>query len=286
MNTNKEITLVFLHGWGMNQGIWTRFCENYTDNLPNNVRCQKLDLLGYGTQINASEIIPDSDKLGMSNMTDNIANNIPHNSVLIAWSLSGLVAQTLVNNRCKNVIGHIQVCSTPKFVEDENWPGIKKDVLELFATQLEQDHQALLKRFIAIQCMGQSNARGIAKHMFDSINAYPLAHSDTLKKGLDILASSDLRLASSEACLDSNKELIPCLRVFGALDSLVPKKVIPKIEQLFKNDSVHCIKKASHAPFISHPEECEVVFNAYLQQHFLSDLPSGQSDLRSGQSNL
>ena len=48
---------------------------------------------------------------------------------------------------------------------------------------------------------------------------------------------------------------MPYLRMYGKLDGLVPRKAIEPINVLSPDSDVVILEKASHAPFISHPEE-------------------------------
>lgn len=44
------------------------------------------------------------------------------------------------------------------------------------------------------------------------------------------------------------------LRIYGALDALVPVAIVPKVDQYTGHGQSLIIPKAGHAPFISHPE--------------------------------
>ena len=47
---------------------------------------------------------------------------------------------------------------------------------------------------------------------------------------------------------------LPWLRIYGRLDSLVPKAAIPLLDERYPASRSLVLEKASHAPFISHPE--------------------------------
>ena len=48
---------------------------------------------------------------------------------------------------------------------------------------------------------------------------------------------------------------LPWLRVYGRLDSLVPKASIPLLDERYPASRSVVLEKASHAPFISHPQQ-------------------------------
>ncbi|MNJ79619.1 Pimeloyl-[acyl-carrier protein] methyl ester esterase [compost metagenome] len=58
--------------------------------------------------------------------------------------------------------------------------------------------------------------------------------------------------------MDLRDELVgldlPWLRIYGRLDSLVPKAAIPLLDERYPASRSLVLEKASHAPFISHPE--------------------------------
>ncbi len=47
---------------------------------------------------------------------------------------------------------------------------------------------------------------------------------------------------------------MPFLRMYGRLDGLVPRKIIPLLDALWGNSTSIVFDKAAHAPFISHPQ--------------------------------
>lgn len=42
------------------------------------------------------------------------------------------------------------------------------------------------------------------------------------------------------------------LRLYGYLDGLVPRKVVPMLDKLWPHSESYIFAKAAHAPFISH----------------------------------
>ena len=69
-----------------------------------------------------------------------------------------------------------------------------------------------------------------------------------LNGGLELLKTVDLREPMTALA-------VPHLRIYGYLDGLVPRKVVPLLDELWPESQSLTIAKAAHAPFISHPSE-------------------------------
>ncbi|HBU9964138.1 TPA: pimeloyl-[acyl-carrier protein] methyl ester esterase, partial [Citrobacter freundii] len=59
---------------------------------------------------------------------------------------------------------------------------------------------------------------------------------------------------------------MPFLRLYGYLDGLVPRKVVPMLDALWPQSESLVFAKAAHAPFISHPAEFCSALVALKQQ--------------------
>ncbi|MGL5588977.1 MAG: pimeloyl-ACP methyl ester esterase BioH, partial [Aeromonas veronii] len=105
-----------------------------------------------------------------------------------------------------------------------------------------------IERFLAIQAMGSEHARDDIRQLRHWLAERPTPQFAALEAGLTLLADIDLREPLRE--LD-----LPWLRVYGRLDSLVPKAAIPLLDDLYPASRSVTLNKASHAPFISHPDE-------------------------------
>lgn len=256
MKNNNGLQVFFLHGWGMNQGIWKPFLEYCRANMTKEVTIHALDLPGCGNNIDSTV-----DSGDLDNIVQSLARNLPSNTILVGWSMGGLIAQKIADLGNENLIAQIQIASTPKFLQSDNWVGIKPEVLEMFGQQLQSDHLTLLKRFLGIQCMGLEKPKVMIKTMLEAICEFPMSSRENLAKSLHILKDTDLRPHEHE----SKAKALPCLRIYGALDGLVPKRVIPQIETLYPASEICILPKASHAPFLSHPEETWQAISRFIK---------------------
>lgn len=235
-------SLVLLHGWGLNSQVWDFILTPLSAHFSITV----IDLPGYGRS-------QPYGTLSLDAMASNIAPHIPSQSVVLGWSLGGLVAAQLAIDFKDKVKQLIFVASSPCFSERDQWPGITPQVLDNFQTQLATDFRRTIERFIALQSLGTANASLNTKMLKQAIINQPQASLAVLNQGLKILQYDDLRekLCAIEA---------PTLRIYGALDSLVPRRSIPLTDRLWPASQSAVIEHAAHAPFISHPEEfCEAI---------------------------
>jgi pimeloyl-[acyl-carrier protein] methyl ester esterase len=215
--------LVFLHGWGVNSGVW----QPLIDIIKDEFCITTIDLPGYG--INHQRLpVP----YNLQNIAKTVAEHLPANCILIGWSLGGLVAQQIANTYPEKLKQLVLICSSPKFSKSIEWPGIEPKILE---------------RFIAIQAMGSVSVRQDSKTIKQAVQRYPPPSPVALAAGLDMLQSVDLR--------EQLKTLsIPCQMFLGRLDTLVPDTVAPLVQLLNSKITIEVILDVSHAPFISNTE--------------------------------
>jgi len=251
----QGIPLVFIHGWGLNSAVWQPCLEHLKDKF----EVISIDLPGFAT--NNDVKITDYSLEALANI---IQQAVAKPAVYIGWSLGGLIASQITINYPKQVLGLVTIASSPKFVEGKNWPGIKSDVLAMFHRQLAQDTTKTISNFLKIQAMGSPNVRQDIKTIRDLVMQYAQPSQQVLDDSLALLASSNLSH-------NLGKIKQPFLRLYGKLDGLVPKKVIPLIDQLAFNSQCHIFQQASHAPFISHQEEFLFILQSWLIAHVNKD---------------
>lgn len=228
--------LVMLHGWGLNAEVW-----RYTiHQLSADFRLYLLDLPGFGDSHT-------SEPYDLTMMTEAIAKVVPKGAILLGWSLGGLVASSLAIHQPNNFSGLITVASSPCFVAKADWPGIQAKVLNTFYQQLDQNMQATISRFITLQTLGSPTARQDIRHLVQALSSKPNYSITGLKAGLAILQKSDLRDELTTLTL-------PFLRIYGALDRLVPRNISEQLDKQLPESKSILIDSAAHVPFISHTE--------------------------------
>jgi len=245
--TGQGPALVLIHGWGLNSAVWQQIVPKLSEHFE--VYC--VDLPGFG---HSCHITPSSD---LQSWCDAVVASIEKPAIYVGWSLGGLVATQAALTHPEAVTQLITVASSPKFVQGKNWTGIKPDVLALFQSQLKDNFETTLSRFLAIQAMGSTGAKQDIKALHQILKLRPLPQVSALKIGLELLERIDLR--------DQLEKINqPFLRVYGRLDSLVSHRVIKSVDQLAPQSQRFILAGASHAPFISHREEFVSLLLSFL----------------------
>ena len=222
----------------MNQSVW----QPVAAQLEQHFRVYWLDLAGHG--INRD--IP----LGtIEQMSALIAAEIPPQTLILAWSLGGLIAQQIALQQPDKVKQLCLVASSPCFVQTELWQtAMPKHILDNFADSLNTDFSGTLSLFLSLQFLGVKGVQTEIKQLRQQLLAHPPT-TQALIDGLTILQTADFN--QSTAIANSN---IPTHWILGRLDRLVPISVAAVLSNR-PNNTVTTIAKAGHAPFISHPQE-------------------------------
>ncbi len=232
-----KVTCVFVHGWAMNGAVW----ESCFDLLPDWIDVIQVDLPGHGT-------MADVKAESINDYVQALAALVNRPVIWVGWSLGGLAVLQLVRDYPERVAGLFMVASTPCFVQKEDWPcAVDKNVFELFADSLEKDTDATIKRFLALQVKGSGVTMSTVRQLQQSLQQRGRASIEALRSGLDILATTDLRIELPYLNC-------PVTWLLGGRDTLVPVSVSEELKTLQPNIKTIIEKEAAHAPFISHPE--------------------------------
>lgn len=241
--------LVLLHGWGLNAQVWSCMLERLTPHF----RLHLVDLPGYGRSQGFGA-------MSLEQMAETLLAAAPANAWWLGWSLGGLVASQIALMQPQRVRGLITVASSPCFAAQDDWPGIRPDVLSGFQHQLGQDFQRTVERFLALQTLGTESARQDARLLKSVVLDQPMPGVDVLNGGLEMLRTTDFREPLAGLTL-------PLLRIYGYLDGLVPRKVAGLLDVMWPHSPSVIIAKAAHAPFISHPDEFAEIICTFVAEN-------------------
>lgn len=229
--------LLLIHGWGMHGGVWMDVAER----LAQDFLVHSVDLPGNG----ASAALPETN---LDTLVQALSRQFNEPITVCGWSLGGQVALRWAAREPELVRRLILVASTPCFAEREDWLfGMAKEVLEKFAAELEQNHAATLRRFIALQLRGSENERELLSLMRERLFARGEPDMGALRAGLNILRDADQR----GELPDINQ---PTLIIAGERDKLTPPEASNYLAQAMPAARVVEVAGAAHAPFLSHPE--------------------------------
>ncbi|QJR82793.1 pimeloyl-ACP methyl ester esterase BioH [Alteromonas pelagimontana] len=232
----------------MNSGVFSEFVPYLSEDFA----VTTIDLPGFGEN---NAVVPSP--YTIASLSDAIAPVLPSSCVVIGWSLGGLVAQQLALSQPDVVTDLVTIASTPRFLAGPGWPGIAGDLLNQFEQQLAKDYAKTLERFLAIQAMGSPSAKQDIKTIRKRVAQFPQPSSVALKDALRLLSEEDLRQ-------HIGRIRQPTLRLYGRLDSLVPTSGIDRICELQPNSDTVVLPHASHAPFISHPQQSADIVRQFV----------------------
>jgi pimeloyl-[acyl-carrier protein] methyl ester esterase len=215
-------SLVLLHGWAFNSDIFQSLIDKYKANY----RITVIDLPGHGRSRDIDGNI--------ENWCDELIKLIPEQSILLGWSLGGLLSTYIASQI--EISKLILVAASPCLINNKNWHyGINIEVFNQFAINLKNDSTKSLKRFVSLQSKDKSQLQ----ELYKSIQKYP-ASNNALNNGLEIIINSDLR--------DIYKDIaVPKTTILGSLDTLVPVKIKEWYETV---GSQTFIIHSGHLPFI------------------------------------
>ncbi len=253
-----------LHGWGMHGGVW----NDAVQKLGTDFQVHNVDLPGHGQSKFPSPASGrgaggegDADpslSLTLSRLrergldwlniiVDELSSSFVEPINLCGWSLGGIIAQHWAVREPEKIRRLVLVNSTPSFAAREDWAcGISQETLAQFAVELEQNHAATLRRFLALQVRGSENERELLATLRKKLFDRGEPHLEALRGGLAILRDADLRVV-----LPQIKQ--PTLAIAGERDRLTPPEASHYLARSLPHARAVVIEGAAHAPFLSHP---------------------------------
>lgn len=237
-NLDSQKKIIFLHGWGFHSDVWLPlipfFEKEYCITL--------IDLPGHGRSKNV--VWPDS----VDDLINQISRHMDHNSVVVGWSLGGLIATLMVKKIPQNIKALILIACNPCFVCRDDWAvAMPEPVFTQFEHALEVDAEHLLQQFVGLVCKEDARVRAINKQLKTHLFDHGKPSTAALQKSLTVLRSIDLRSTLQQLAL-------PILHILGKKDTLVPVSVENYSRELSPDSHISVIDHASHIPFYSQPE--------------------------------
>lgn len=225
--------LVLLHGWGTHPVIW----EPLQALLP---QARALPLPGYAGSMPAPTL---------EQMAEKIAAQLEEGTLLVGWSLGGLVAAHVALGFPGKVSGLVLVATTPCFVNRPDWPhGVAGEVFDQFAAGLAEDYAGTIRRFLSLQAQGSSAMREVLAQLRRKLLDQARPAAGVLESGLEILQRTDLRA-------NLPRLTQPLTLIHGSGDKLAPIAAARWAAEKLPGARLHEIEGAGHAPFLSHPAQ-------------------------------
>lgn len=231
--------ILALHGFGFHQRIF----DGLKAALGSAVSLQTLDLTGFGTR-SSEELKPLLTDLARP--AHALLDDQP--TVLIGWSLGGLVANHLAAQHPDQIKAVIHLASTPCFLARPAWPGMPAKTLNNFQQRLLRRYAKTIVQFAALQCEGLPDAEKALAELLPFLESSPTPHPNTLAHGLRLLADTDQRALIRTLA-------VPQYYLLGERDALIPAAIAPLLTALSPRIEVTLLSEAAHLPFISHCQE-------------------------------
>jgi len=246
----KGQPLVLIHGWSMHSGIWRQFAQKLGQHYQ--VIC--LDLPGHGY----SEAL---EPYVLEQITEELMSAIPVQTFhVMGWSLGATVAMDMVSRFPERVTALMVLAGNPCFVQNNDWPGIKPEVLQSFADNLTLSCQTTLMRFLALQVNGLNNGKALLKQLKQAVLECDPPAVSVLQGGLEILRGADL----TGALQLMNR---PLVFILGDKDALVPVQSGEKVRQLKPTAEIHVLQNAGHLPFLTHQQQVIEIITHFCNEH-------------------
>jgi pimeloyl-[acyl-carrier protein] methyl ester esterase len=226
--------IVLLPGWGINASIWQPVLESLAEY---DIRQLDLPPLNQTTDF-------DQAMLGL-------INGIPDNSIIVAWSLSGLLALYLAHHLPRKCAKLILVSSLPQFTSTQDWLGVPLILAKQFQHKAKTNLIDLLNQFIKLVRYPDTSTATTEFITLHALNAEK--YQPSLLRYLHVLFTVDYRQFFKDLT-------VPVHCIFGGKDAIVPSKAANQLRGLNKNTAISFIHDAGHIPFLTHQK----IFNELL----------------------
>jgi pimeloyl-[acyl-carrier protein] methyl ester esterase len=242
--------LVLLHGWGMNLRVF----DGLRAALAERHRVTAIDLAGHGKSAWTSGSSPQQ-------QLARLAAVLPRDAVLVGWSLGGQLALQLAAEPALAVRQLVLIATSPRFVCADDWPhGLPAATLRQFAAQLAHDAGQTTDDFIELQLRGSADAAAVRAALRDALRLHGAAEPAALAAGLELLEHNDLRALA-------RRIEVPALVVAGQYDRVTEAQAGQALAQLLPQAQLLNIRRAGHAPFLSHPGQVAAAMLAFTRQN-------------------
>lgn len=240
-----------LHGWALHGGTW----GPWVDELASRARVHVLDLPGHGRS-GWPEAVGDLHGLARAVMPA-----IPPGSVLLGWSLGGMIALEIARRRPRAVAALVLIATTPKFVAGEGWKhGMRHEMLDGFTHGLATDPFRTVQNFLALQARGDARGQETLRLLRSRLASRGAPDPRALEAGLSMLRDSDLRD-------DLPRITQPALVIAGSHDRLTPPGAGRALSEALPAARFHLVEHSGHAPFLSHAPEVLAEVLDFLDMH-------------------
>ena len=264
-------TLVLLHGWGLNVRVWDGLAAALCDRF----RIVAVDLPGHGR----SAWLPERSSLEdqAAQVAETVAEIAAEYS-LLGWSLGGQIALRLAAgqppSRARQAAAVPEsaglatverlalIATTTRFLASPDWPhGAPPERLAAQAAGLRTDYRRTVSDFLELQVRGSAGGTEALAQLRAALFAHGSADPllEALARGLELLRDNDLR-----PLLPRIRQ--PTLVIAGQYDRVILPAATRALADGLPNARYEEIRRAAHAPFLSHLPELGALISQFLLQ--------------------
>ena len=233
---------MFLHGWGTTRSIW--------DNFAGSLSC-----FNDVSMVCIYEAANKTNDYSFESIAKVINKQINSNTVLVVWSIGGLVATPLakLSEKIKAVV---YISSSPCFVNQDTWSNvIDKSGVEDLQQRLIKNQKKALEYFAGLIAYGDESEKKTIKTLREYMRVDH--HVEILSSWLSQMQTSDQRN-------DFSQIRIPIKYILGGNDSLIKPGIKDQLGQLNQNIESCVIEGSGHAPFLSKKEIAAEIINEFI----------------------
>ncbi|HEX4267999.1 MAG TPA: alpha/beta fold hydrolase [Steroidobacteraceae bacterium] len=253
--------LVLLHGWGLNVRVWDGLAAALCDRF----RIIPVDLPGHGRSV----WLPERSSLEQqaAQVAETVAAITAEYS-LLGWSLGGQIALQLAAAQCAAgarppapaaaVDRLVLIATTPRLTAGPGWPhGAPPERLAAQADGLETDYRRTVSDFLELQVRGSADSAETLEQLRAALFAHGYPGLAALARGLDLLRETDLRPLLAGITL-------PTLVIAGQYDRVTMPAASHALVDSLPDARYVEIRRAAHAPFLSHLPELSALISDFL----------------------
>ncbi len=249
MEHKQQVPIVLLPGWGADSRIWLELTE----------------LLGKGEPLHFLDL-PFNDARALGSVESEVAllaEKMPNNSKVIAWSLGGMFAVQIAKQYPHKISQLCLLATNATFVERSDWrEAMPLTTFSTFCESFDSDAMKTIARFNTLQIQGVQDRRSVLKKITSrgAINEQNAENARKLLRYLSEFDNTDDLFGLSQ----------PLLAIFGDEDALVPVATAERVRAGFsvhgqKKRSVEIIKHCGHIPHLSHTAHVAKLINIFFQ---------------------
>ena len=258
--------LVLLHGWGLNIRVWDGLVQELGDRF----RLIAVDLPGHGRSAWGAGGGTPAEQAWLIHTT---LASVSNRYSLLGWSLGGQIALDLAAAMPGQIDKLVLVAATPRFAQSADWPyGMQPAVITNLATQLRQNYRQTVRDFLELQVRGSIEGSSVLEQLRHALFVHGEAQAEALEAGLNTLATSDLRPTLPHV-------KVPTLVIAGQHDRITAPAASRVLAQALPDARYLEMRRAAHAPFLSHRKEFAALMDTFLRGAETHDTSAASSTL-------